>query len=156
MDHAIVIGYPGIGKSTLANKNYKYIDLESSAFWIDGKRPVHWFIPYVNEAIHLASQGHVVFISSHAPVRNYLSTVKLPNSVKCIYICYPALKLRSAWIEMLKMRYLYTNSEKDHTAWTTVERDFSNNIETMMRTRWNKIVIESMDYKLEELLENVK
>lgn len=37
----IVIGYQGIGKSTLANDNVskiKFIDLESSCFWNDGKR----------------------------------------------------------------------------------------------------------------------
>lgn len=34
----IVIGYQGIGKSTLANKDLRFIDLESGNFWVDGKR----------------------------------------------------------------------------------------------------------------------
>lgn len=35
----IIIGYQGIGKSSVAKEDYKYIDLESSNFWVDGNRP---------------------------------------------------------------------------------------------------------------------
>lgn len=34
----IIIGYQGIGKSTLAKNSLKYIDLESGNFWINGER----------------------------------------------------------------------------------------------------------------------
>jgi len=34
----IVIGYQGIGKSTLSKTNDKYIDLESGNFFVDGTR----------------------------------------------------------------------------------------------------------------------
>ena len=34
----IVIGYQGIGKSSLAGRDHKYVDLESGNFWVDGKR----------------------------------------------------------------------------------------------------------------------
>ena len=33
----IIIGYQGVGKSTLANKDDKFIDLESSSFWVKGE-----------------------------------------------------------------------------------------------------------------------
>lgn len=32
----IIIGYQGIGKSTLAHEDNKYIDLESGNFWYQG------------------------------------------------------------------------------------------------------------------------
>ena len=39
----IIIGYQGIGKSTLAGHN-SVIDLESGNFWNDGKRIDDWYI----------------------------------------------------------------------------------------------------------------
>ena len=66
----IYVGYQGIGKSTLANKDLKYIDLESSNTFIDGERPKRWEAMYVNFAVCLSKQGYNVFISSHKVVRN--------------------------------------------------------------------------------------
>ena len=42
----IIIGYQGIGKSTLANNKNGYIDLESSSFWNNGTRIPDWHIYY--------------------------------------------------------------------------------------------------------------
>ena len=65
----IVIGYQGIGKSTLANKDLRFIDLESGNFWVDGKRADDWYKPYCQIAEHLSRQGYIVFTSSHEVVR---------------------------------------------------------------------------------------
>ena len=65
----IVIGYQGIGKSTLAARNLKYIDLESSNFWFDDPetkqrvRHSNWYEMYFNVAEDLSRQGYVVFVS---------------------------------------------------------------------------------------------
>ena len=73
----IIIGYQGIGKSTLAGKN-KCIDLESGNFWFydletyQKVRHNDWYIPYCNIANHLSEQGYIVFTSSHEVVRNEL------------------------------------------------------------------------------------
>ena len=69
----IIIGYQGIGKSTLANCNLNYVDLESSNFYIDGKRADDWYKPYCKIAEHLSQQGYYVFVSSHKVVRDELS-----------------------------------------------------------------------------------
>ena len=61
--------YQGIGKSTLAKKDFRIIDLESSCY--DKANP-NWFKDYVNTAINLYKQGYTVFISSHKVVRDYL------------------------------------------------------------------------------------
>ena len=83
----IIIGYQGIGKSTLANKNINYIDLESSNFFIDGKRQENWFIIYCNIANHLSEQGKNVFVSSHEVVRE-----SLKYSKEKVVVVYPSLK----------------------------------------------------------------
>ncbi len=65
----IFSAYQGIGKSTLAKKDFRIIDLESSCY--DKTNP-NWFKDYVNTAINLYKQGYTVFISSHKVVRDYL------------------------------------------------------------------------------------
>lgn len=45
----IIIGYPGIGKSTLGGQN-DVIDLDSSNFWNNGKRPDDWYVYYCKVA----------------------------------------------------------------------------------------------------------
>lgn len=55
----IVVGYQGVGKSTLAYHNRSVIDLESSNFFVDGKRDEKWYIPYCNIARSLARQGYL-------------------------------------------------------------------------------------------------
>ena len=50
----IIIGYQGIGKSTLAGKDNKFIDLESGNFWVNGERVENWYIPYCQIAEHLS------------------------------------------------------------------------------------------------------
>ena len=52
----IICGYQGIGKSTIAGQLYT-IDLESSNFYIDGKRDEKWYKVYANFARHLSEQG---------------------------------------------------------------------------------------------------
>lgn len=58
----IIVGYQGIGKSSLAGRDKKFIDLESGNFWIDGKRADDWYKPYCKIAEHLSQQGYYVFV----------------------------------------------------------------------------------------------
>ena len=67
----IIVGYQGIGKSSLAGVG-NCIDLESSNFWINGKRDPEWYKPYCKIADHLSKQGYTVFTSSHEVVRREL------------------------------------------------------------------------------------
>ena len=58
----IVIGYQGVGKSTLAGKDYRFIDLESGCFWVDGPngervRADDWYKAYCQVAVDLSDQG---------------------------------------------------------------------------------------------------
>lgn len=146
----IIIGYQGIGKSTLANRDERYIDLESSNFFVDGKRPDNWHIVYCNIALSLARQGYCVFVSSHKAVRDYLSSIP---DVPIIAIVHPSLALKDEWIVKLKERYDRTGLQKDFKAWKNAESDYESNItELISEEGFYDIEITSMDYDLHSLM----
>ena len=68
----VIVGYQGIGKSTLAKNRNGFIDLESSNFFVNGERSPDWYIPYCEIALDLSKQGYDVFVSSHKVVRDEL------------------------------------------------------------------------------------
>lgn len=148
----IITGYQGIGKSSLANRESGYIDLESGNFWVNGKRAEDWYIPYCNIALHLAEQGYRVFVSSHAVVTSYLSSI--PRTVD-LYACYPSFSLREQWVSKLKRRYDDSRLEKDFKAWRNAEEKYNENIGAMYRLNgFTQIVIHDMGYSLRRCIED--
>lgn len=139
----IIIGYPGIGKSTLARRNKDYIDLESSCFFINNKRPEDWQVIYCKVAEDLSRQGKVVFVSSHKEVVDELLT----TSEKVLAI-YPDPKLKDEWIKRLKDRYEFTCLEKDRKAYQRALEHFDEDIDGMRRCLYIKIALQDMDYCL--------
>ena len=146
----IIIGYQGIGKSTLANKNTNYIDLESSNFFIDGKRQENWFIIYCNIANHLSEQGKNVFVSSHEVVRE-----SLKYSKEKVVVVYPSLKLKEQWLEKLQKRYNITQLEKDYKALMNAKDRYEENIKELQNNDFTKIEIKDINYDLEKTLQGV-
>lgn len=152
----IIIGYQGIGKSTLAGK-HRCIDLESGNFWIDGKRDDNWYIPYCQIANHLSEQGYTVFVSSHEVVRN-----ELKKSEQEVYIVYPAVILKDEWIHKLQKRYDESGLEKDYKALMNAVDRYEENImelEACCMDSTNNIQgypISSLDYKLIEIILRIK
>lgn len=151
----IVIGYQGIGKSTLAGRNNRFIDLESGNFWFydeETKQKVrhgNWYKPYCNIAEHLSKQGYIVFVSSHEVVRK-----QLENSSEEIVVCYPDIKLKDEWIEKLKKRYEESGLEKDYKALMNAKDRYDENIREMSADiysnhLWNELVVKQIDYDLE-------
>ena len=100
----IIVGYQGVGKSSISSKINNFIDLESSNFFIDGKRDSNWFKIYCNLANNLSKQHFIVFISSHKEVREELKK----NSNEIILTVCPSEELRDEWIQKLKDRYYLT------------------------------------------------
>ena len=151
---SIIAGYQGCGKSTLANKNLKYIDLESSNFFIDNKRDEKWYIPYTNIVKYLSQQGYIVFTSTHPEV---LQEIQKTN--EDIYILYPNINLENKWIEKLEKRYNETNLNKDYKAYMNAKQCFKNSIKTLenicldKNNKFKKIEINNLDYDLEKLIE---
>lgn len=140
----IIVGYQGIGKSSLAGRNYKYIDLESGNFWVDGKRADDWYKPYCQIAEHLSQQGYVVFTSSHEVVRNQLA-----NSQETVVVCYPTIGLKDEWIKKLEDRYITSGLEKDYKALMNAKDRYVENIQELENCGLIKMTISSMSYDLE-------
>lgn len=144
----IIIGYQGIGKSTLAKDSWKYIDLESGNFWINGERDEQWYKPYCNIANHLSAQGYTVFTSSHKEVRE-----ELKNSSEVVKIAFPALELKTDWLIRLKDRYNESMLEKDYKALMNASLYYETDINDLMNEPFDKIVINNIDYNLRKLIE---
>lgn len=145
----IIIGYQGIGKSTLARSAKNTIDLESGCFWNGDYRPDDWYVYYCQVAIDLSEQGNTVFTSSHQVVRDYLAS--LPKN-ELIAVCYPSLKLKDEWIEKLRVRYERTHWQKDYKAWMNAVDRYDDNIRELMTSPFDKIEINTMFYDLHQLI----
>lgn len=146
----IIVGYQGIGKSTLAKNGNGFIDLESSNFFVNGVRQNDWYIPYCNIAMNLSEQGYTVFVSSHECVRNYLSFHA--DQARLVIIC-PSLRLKDQWIEKLEKRYQDTGLVKDYKAMMNAKDRYEENIKELMNTVGFEIFqIDTMDYKLYDVI----
>lgn len=148
----IVIGYQGIGKSSLAGRNHRFIDLESGNFWVDGKRADDWYKPYCQIAEHLSQQGYIVFTSSHEVVRE-----QLKNSNELIVVVYPSLELKSEWISKLQERYDRTGLQKDYKALMNAIDRYDDNIKELENYCQNTsmvcgLALTKMGYDLEASL----
>ena len=145
----IVVGYPGIGKSTLAGRDYKYIDLESGNFWINGERADDWYKPYCKIAEHLSAQGYIVFVSSHEVVRQYL----VENSRELVALVYPSIELKDAWIDKLEKRYIKSGLKKDYKALMNAKYSYVENIRELQESCIEyKLEIVELSYDLESML----
>lgn len=147
----IVIGYQGIGKSTLAKQDDHFIDLESSMFFINGHRDREWYKIYCNIAEDLSKQGYIVFVSSHAEVRE-----RLTFSSEDVVIVYPSLELKEQWIAKLKDRYDKTGLLKDYKALIMALERYEENIIDMSNFAKNtiirRVIINDIEYNLADML----
>lgn len=144
----IIIGYQGIGKSTLASKENNFIDLESNNFFHKGVRPDNWYIYYCNIAAHLSKQGFNVFVSSHEVVRNRLKKYFDEPLISII----PSINLKDEWIRKLEERYNNHKSEKNYKAWMNAVNRYEDNINEIKNSGIGFIEIENIDYNLEDIM----
>lgn len=146
----IIVGYQGIGKSTLAFHNNRVIDLESSNFFVDGERPANWYIIYCKIARALCKQGYIVCVSSHKEVREELAKKPAVNQV----VVFPALQLKDNWIKKLRNRYEQCDSSKNFKALRNAEQNYDQNIMDLMKQDgFEHIAIQDMNYDLANLLQ---
>ena len=151
----IIIGYQGIGKSTLANKDDKFIDLESGSFWLtntDGSRYRYdnWYEMYCNVAEHLSQQGYIVFVSSHEVVRN-----RLKQSKERVFTLYPDVSLKDQWIQRLSDRYHESTLDKDYRALINAVDRYEENIKEIESSDFDNIVIHDINYDLKKLIMSI-
>ena len=142
----IIIGYQGIGKSTLAGKD-GCIDLESGNFWVDNKRSEDWYKPYCQIANHLSEQGYTVFTSSHEVVRK-----ELEQSKEKVFVVFPSIHLKDEWVNKLRERYEITGLEKDYKAFANAEDRYKENIPELMMSNFKSYEINDMNYDLKTII----
>lgn len=145
----IIIGYPGIGKSSYVRRKGSTIDLESSCF----QKESNWAVSYCNVAIDLAKQGFDVFVSSHDAVRYHL----LNPGYDELFAIYPSASIEKQWVTRLYDRYWMTGLEKDRRAFERAKTCYSADIaaieKDVLRMRgWYEI--KGLDYRLEDVIEH--
>ncbi len=157
----IIIGYPGIGKTTLANsstsrmgsRSEEIIDLESSIFNVDGERDENWYVVYCRLAISFARQGYTVLTSSHQEVINEFKRYE-PSNEYSIFVIVPHKDLKDEWTKKLLERYKKDNSQKNGNALKRVQEFFVSDIELLsMQHYFSVIFIESMNYNLDAMID---
>lgn len=162
----IIFGFPGIGKSSLANdenSSIKFIDLESSNFNdINGNKPDKWYEYYGNVAIDLASQSNKVFVSTHKDVLEYITKNKrykqFINNIRLLVI-YPGIHLKEEWVDKLQKRYNSTQSQKDKKALDRVIEHFEEDINNLDNFVYNNdlatLIIDERNYNLNDCIKSI-
>lgn len=148
----IIVVYQGIDKSTLIGPESNCIDLESSNFFVDGKRDENWYKIYVSIAVDLSKQGFTVFTSSHKVVRDEL----LKYDEK-IYIITPSLALEEEWVNKLECIYNVTKSDKDYKAYINAKLFYKENVCELIRCdSFDTTIIPCMTYSLKDIINELK
>lgn len=101
------------------------------------------------------SQGYIVLTSTHANVTDYLTSMRnLPVGV-FIACCVPSLNLKSEWINILEQRYKSSRLPKDFRAYEFVQSNYTSSIKTLQEKFLLVATIESMDYNLRFVLQEM-
>ena len=145
----IVIGYQGIGKSTLAQKDFRYVDLESSALRQGDVRWHNWYEPYCMIAEWLSRQGYTVFVSSHKEVRDYLN--EFCEEPFCAVV--PSESLKDEWIDKLKKRFKQFPTDKNYRAYMNAVDRYTENVREIKEDVEDVREITSMSYELDRLID---
>lgn len=148
----IVIGYQGIGKTSLCSKHENYIDLESGLMkdpMNENKRWDNWAEIYCNIALSLSGQGYTVFVSSHKAVQD-----KLKDSLDSVIAIFPSKKIKNEWIDKLQNRWQETSLKKDEIAWLDAKEHFDDEIDILSQTPFVRCEIGIISYDLDEIVTN--
>lgn len=161
----IIIGYPGIGKTSVSGKD-NIVDLESSYFHLScGSSKFFNAGVYCDLAIDLYKQGYIVCVSSHEDVRKILEgkKAKIYGDNLRVVIIYPkkSLEMKWRWLERLEERYnatrmnpdlYFKDIEKDYRAFEHVKENYMYDIDEIMKSPLPKYELESTDYNLADVI----
>lgn len=167
----IIIGYPGIGKSSVAGIENGIIDLESHLFHkssntINGSDDYNWAKRYCDVACDLSNQGFTVCVSSHEEVRNYLEAhpQRYLGHAAIVYPC-GAEEMKYSWIYRLEERYYLTRREdatphwtveKNYCAWQHAKECYDLDILLMKGSSLFKYEITELPYDLKDVIDICK
>ena len=156
----IFVGYYGIGKSTLCERNPTFIDLESKFFrdrnndtgWLGGKSKglnnYIWLVKTLNDS------GRHVFVSSDGDIRFALLNEKDLDRNQIVYIC-PEKNLKDVWLSKLYKRWVDTSDRKDWFSYIHATKKFKEDIESMEADHIKTIWIKDAEYDLNDLISGV-
>ena len=147
----IIIGYPGVGKTSLAGRYNLYIDLESSNWNSpDNIKLDMWWWSYGKVAEDLSRQGYRVFVSCHPSVQKYFE-----ESNEYVMVLYPSLELKEEWIKRVADRYERDRSMKNLAALNNVDLYYDKQIKALDDSSFeNKLVLKDMNYTLDNEIDN--
>lgn len=152
----IIVGYPGIGKSTLCQHRENCIDLESSCFDKSNKK---WYKDYCNVAVDLHKQGNIVLVSNHDLVYKELSSKDVLNTTNLVFI-FPSLQLRDDWITKLGDRYKKEKTKKNEAAWLRATNcyfeDILNLVNFVKKNGFRYCCVNSMQYQLDYIVRSLE
>ena len=144
----IVCGYPCIGKSSVAQKSQLCIDLESSCFTTNNPC---WYVDYCNTAIHLATQGRIVFVSTHSDVINYFEQNILEDVYVCIFI--PQLKWYDLWKTKAQLRFGKDQTRENSAALERIRNYFQDDIKKILTSSLPVIMPATLSYDLADYIQ---
>lgn len=144
----ILLGYPGIGKSTACKNRSGWVDLESSNFDLKTDDGV---AQYCKVAMDLSDQEKVIFVSTHEKVRKFFESVPKETLVAVVY---PDLSFKEAWIKKLSKRYKLSKLDKDFRALDRVLGHYEEDIEALMTSSLVQIRFPNDGAKLEYVIKN--
>lgn len=130
----IVVGYYGLGKSSVCEKNPGFIDLESKYFrgddtWIgkdkEGLDRYIWLIEDLN------AQGKTVFVSSNLDVRKKIFKSDRINSYESVAYIYPSIDIKDQWLSRLYNRWKESALQKDWYAYKRATRSYEEDISSI-------------------------
>ena len=152
----IVIGYQGIGKSSISGIENGVIDLESSNFkYPDGSRLSEWHELYCQIAVNLAKQGFIVCISSHKCVCDELSKYDPEDLYDIVVIC-PTINLKEQWLKRLSNRLGHNPVEKNWLAYINAKENYENSIKSLSNTVFDNIYVSNVSYDLKKIIDIYK
>lgn len=145
----IIAGYPCIGKSTVAARNPKFIDLESSNFSQTGL--IDWVSQYVKVAEDLNKTGHHVFVSTHPDV---ISLLQYDNDFMLIF---PDLSLSAMWKDRAGRRYDQQSQneierDKNGRALARIVEHYEEDITSLMQYSCSRIILHDMVTKIDDII----
>lgn len=146
----IISGFPCIGKTSISGTRYggSVIDLESSMFFVDGKRPDNWAEMYVNVAQDLAKQNYIVCVSSHKAVREEMNK----RDIK-FYSIFPSHELKEVWEKRLNARYQQDPTDKNKRAMDYILEHYDESVDDMANEK-NPIQITDKNYNLNDIVQD--
>ena len=144
----IIFGYPGVGKTTIAKEDYRFIDLDSSDPLVRWRwQRKDWEADYCNMALLLSRQGYYVMVSTHPEVVR-----RIMAREKKVCVCFPDQQLKKQWIERLYKRYRERRNRSTHNAWLRAKEHFEDDLKEMAEMKCPKIVISDMNYNLKKAI----